>query len=52
MGRKRVPATVHLLLIREGQILLLRRFNTRYDDGNYSVCAGHVDGNEVYHKYS
>jgi 8-oxo-dGTP diphosphatase len=40
-----VPA-VHLLLRRDGDVLLLRRHNTGYEDGNYSVPAGHVDGGE------
>jgi 8-oxo-dGTP pyrophosphatase MutT (NUDIX family) len=39
-------AAVHLILVKDGKILLLRRFNTGYEDGNYSLPAGHIDGNE------
>jgi ADP-ribose pyrophosphatase YjhB (NUDIX family) len=45
--RARFPVTVHLLFFRGDQILLLRRFNTGYRDGEYSVPAGHLDGNET-----
>ncbi|HEY4526213.1 MAG TPA: NUDIX domain-containing protein [Candidatus Paceibacterota bacterium] len=43
---KVVPA-VYLMLIKDGQILLSRRFQTGYEDGNYSLPAGHLDGGET-----
>ncbi len=50
MSRAKMPVAVHLLLIKDEKILLLRRYNTGYEDGNYSVCAGHVDDGEVYYE--
>jgi len=46
MERFKLVTAVHLILIEEGKILLQRRYNTGYEDGNYSVVAGHIDGNE------
>lgn len=49
MGQERfklIPE-VHLFLFRNEEILLLRRYNTGYEDGKYGLIAGHVDGNEA-----
>jgi 8-oxo-dGTP pyrophosphatase MutT (NUDIX family) len=47
VSRTAFPVTVHLLFICEDRILLARRFKTGYRDGEYSVPAGHLDGNET-----
>ena len=46
--RFRIVPVSHLILMKEGKILLSRRFNTGWMDGNYSVPAGHLDGNETF----
>ena len=45
--RFRLVPEVHLLLLdQDSKILLLRRCNTDYENGNYSLVAGHVEADE------
>lgn len=45
--RYRLPVTVHVFLIIDEKILMLKRQNTGYADGQYSVIAGHVECGET-----
>lgn len=45
--RFKIIPTVYLILMKNNKILLSRRFNTGFQDGNYSFPAGHLDGNET-----
>lgn len=44
--RFKLVSAVHLFLVRDGRVLLTRRANTGYEDGKYSVPAGHLEGGE------
>jgi 8-oxo-dGTP diphosphatase len=44
---KIVPAS-YLVLERNGKVLLLRRYNTGFQDGKYGLVSGHLDGNETF----
>lgn len=45
-NRFKMLVAVHLVLVRDDKVLLARRFNTGYEDGNFSVPAGHVESGE------
>lgn len=44
---KAVPAS-YVALIKDGKILLARRFNTEYMNGKYALPAGHVEAGETF----
>ena len=45
--RDQFPIIVHTLLIRNGQVLLLRRARTGYLDGWYALPGGHLQRGET-----
>lgn len=44
--RFKMIASVYVLFERDGKILMSRRSNTGYEDGNYGLVAGHVEDGE------
>ncbi|HCM82612.1 TPA: NUDIX hydrolase [Patescibacteria group bacterium] len=46
MHRFKMIASGYVFFIKEKKILLSRRYNTGYEDGNYSVPAGHIENGE------
>lgn len=47
MSRHTIIPAAHIFLIKDNQILLARRCNTGYEDGNYSVPSGHIEQGET-----
>jgi len=48
--RHQITPASYLVLMKDNQVLLLKRINTGHEDGNYSMIAGHVDENESFSK--
>lgn len=50
MSAKRhlVRAAVFIMFEKDDKVLLLRRHNTGYRDGEYTLPAGHVEANETF----
>lgn len=48
MGERTLAATAVYLVLRKGPfVLIARRVNTGYQDGNYQVPAGHIEPGEL-----
>ena len=47
MERHQLKVAIYLLLIKDNNILLTRRFKTGWQDGNYGLPAGHLEANET-----
>jgi ADP-ribose pyrophosphatase YjhB (NUDIX family) len=47
MPRFKMIADGFAFFIKDKKILLVRRFNTGHEDGNYGLPAGHIEDNET-----
>jgi 8-oxo-dGTP diphosphatase len=45
--RFKLILSVYTILVKDDKVLLLRRANTGYEDGNYGLPSGHADGAEA-----
>lgn len=46
MARERFVVVVHVLIVRDGRLFMLRRANTGFMDGYYALPGGHQEGGE------
>jgi len=46
MKRTLLPIVAHTFLLRSDSVLLARRCNTGFEDGNYGPVGGHLEGGE------
>lgn len=46
MSKNNFRVSVNLIFKKENNILLMRRFNTGWNDGKYALMGGHVEDNE------
>jgi 8-oxo-dGTP diphosphatase len=46
MGRSQITGASNLVPIKDGKVLLSRRFQTGWEDGKYSVVGGHIEEGE------
>ena len=46
MSKNNFRVSVNLILKKDESILLMRRFNTGWNDGKYALMGGHVEDNE------
>jgi ADP-ribose pyrophosphatase YjhB (NUDIX family) len=47
MERLKLKVAVYIILTKEDKILLSRRFNTGWQDGNYGLPSGHLEAGEM-----
>ena len=46
MKSARLPVVAHTFLLKSALVLLVRRCNTGFEDGNYGPVGGHLEGGE------
>ena len=47
MKRAKLPVVAHTFLLRSDSVLLLKRADTGFEDGNYGPVGGHLEGGET-----